>query len=176
MFSMWFTYIHCRATDVFSMGPPRDYVSILEAVIEREWRPRQSRKKGSAEYLLWTVVNLLRLREIVQEGVNKSSHPVQNTLLVTRSHKHMTIQWTVVHCRQQKPQNKMTVQWRAFEKQWTRTRLQQELKWPLIVKQWLFRYKINVKILSRWEYGYNYIYWECVNIEVETEENTKTTW
>jgi hypothetical protein len=26
VFSTWFAYIHCWATDVFSNGPPRDYV------------------------------------------------------------------------------------------------------------------------------------------------------
>jgi hypothetical protein len=28
-FSMWFAYIHCGATDVLSMGLPRDYISSL---------------------------------------------------------------------------------------------------------------------------------------------------
>jgi hypothetical protein len=27
MFSMWFAYIHCEATYVGSMGPPRDYIN-----------------------------------------------------------------------------------------------------------------------------------------------------
>jgi hypothetical protein len=26
VFSMWFAYIHCGATDMFSMDPPRDYI------------------------------------------------------------------------------------------------------------------------------------------------------
>jgi hypothetical protein len=30
LFSMWFAYIHCWATDIFSMDPPRDYVSGTE--------------------------------------------------------------------------------------------------------------------------------------------------
>jgi hypothetical protein len=30
LFYMWFAYIHCWATDVFSMGPPRDYISSTE--------------------------------------------------------------------------------------------------------------------------------------------------
>jgi hypothetical protein len=40
---MWFTYIHCWAMDVFSMGPPRGYISIpvvnqkSVVVREREW-------------------------------------------------------------------------------------------------------------------------------------------
>jgi hypothetical protein len=63
VFSMWFAYIHCWATDVFSVGPPRVYISRREPNqirIERERKkkknenedgtsPRQSRKKGSAE-------------------------------------------------------------------------------------------------------------------------------
>jgi hypothetical protein len=40
---MWFAYIHCWATDVFSVGSPRDYIrspvlnqkSVVER--EREW-------------------------------------------------------------------------------------------------------------------------------------------
>jgi hypothetical protein len=27
VFFVWFAYIHCWATDVSSMGPPRDYIS-----------------------------------------------------------------------------------------------------------------------------------------------------
>jgi hypothetical protein len=27
VFAMWFVYIHCGVTDVFSMDPTRDYVS-----------------------------------------------------------------------------------------------------------------------------------------------------
>jgi hypothetical protein len=27
VFSLWFAYIYCMAMDVFSMGPPRDYIS-----------------------------------------------------------------------------------------------------------------------------------------------------
>jgi hypothetical protein len=30
VFSVWFPYIHCWVTDVFSVGPPRDYVSKSE--------------------------------------------------------------------------------------------------------------------------------------------------
>jgi hypothetical protein len=30
MFSVWFAYIICGATDVFSAGPPRDYISDIE--------------------------------------------------------------------------------------------------------------------------------------------------
>jgi hypothetical protein len=35
---MWFTYIHGGAKDVFSTGPPRDYISQKPvAEREREW-------------------------------------------------------------------------------------------------------------------------------------------
>jgi hypothetical protein len=40
---MWFAYIHCWATDMFSMGPPQDYITgaelnqIREREQEREW-------------------------------------------------------------------------------------------------------------------------------------------
>jgi hypothetical protein len=43
VFSMWFAYIDRWATEVFSMGPPRDYISSpvvnLKSVVERgrEW-------------------------------------------------------------------------------------------------------------------------------------------
>jgi hypothetical protein len=40
VFSMWFAYINFWATDVFSMGPPRDYINSAvvnqKSVIERE--------------------------------------------------------------------------------------------------------------------------------------------
>jgi hypothetical protein len=43
VFSMWFACIHCWTTDVFSMDPPRDYISSSvvnqKTVVqrEREW-------------------------------------------------------------------------------------------------------------------------------------------
>jgi hypothetical protein len=57
VFSMWFAYIHFWAMDVFSMYPPRDYISGTEPKQMREREnenengasPQQSRKKGSAE-------------------------------------------------------------------------------------------------------------------------------
>jgi hypothetical protein len=61
VFSMWFAYIHCWATDVFSTGPPQDYtcspvinqkrVGETESQNENEngASPWQSRKKGLAE-------------------------------------------------------------------------------------------------------------------------------
>jgi hypothetical protein len=40
LFYMWFAYIHCWATDVFSMDPLRDYLSSpvvnQKSVVERE--------------------------------------------------------------------------------------------------------------------------------------------
>jgi hypothetical protein len=51
MLFMWFTYIHCWATDVFSMSPPRDYISSPVVEREREWS-ESSAVKGSAEDLL----------------------------------------------------------------------------------------------------------------------------
>jgi hypothetical protein len=40
VFPMWFEYIHCWATDVFSMDPPGDYISSpvvnQKSVVERE--------------------------------------------------------------------------------------------------------------------------------------------
>jgi hypothetical protein len=41
VFSMWFTYIHCWATDMFSMGPSQDYISGTE--------PNQIKKKTRVE-------------------------------------------------------------------------------------------------------------------------------
>jgi hypothetical protein len=45
MFSIWLAYIHCWATDVFSVGPPRDYIS--NPVVNQESAPCG----GGVEYL-----------------------------------------------------------------------------------------------------------------------------
>jgi hypothetical protein len=37
VFSMWFAYIHCWTTDVFSMGPSRDYISGTEPKDSKIW-------------------------------------------------------------------------------------------------------------------------------------------
>jgi hypothetical protein len=37
LFSVWFAYIHCWTTDVFSMDPPRDCISSPVVEREREW-------------------------------------------------------------------------------------------------------------------------------------------
>jgi hypothetical protein len=46
--------VHCYATDIFSMGPPRVYISSSAEVVvgQKGVSPRQSWKKGSAENLL----------------------------------------------------------------------------------------------------------------------------
>jgi hypothetical protein len=41
---MWFAYIHCWATHVFSMGPPRDYISGTE---QNKWAPPPRVEVGS---------------------------------------------------------------------------------------------------------------------------------
>jgi hypothetical protein len=65
VFSMWFAYIHCGATDVFSMAPPRDYISDTEPnQIIGNWEKEkenvtstlQSKNEGSAEDWLWVIV------------------------------------------------------------------------------------------------------------------------
>jgi hypothetical protein len=51
VFSMWLGYIHCWATDVFSMGPLRDYISSpvvnqkSVAEREREWSESSAAKE-----------------------------------------------------------------------------------------------------------------------------------
>jgi hypothetical protein len=67
---MWFAYIHCWATDVFSMDPSRDYVSSTGQTLIREnengARPRQLRKKGSAEDCLRVIVKKVSINPIIQ--------------------------------------------------------------------------------------------------------------
>jgi hypothetical protein len=81
--------IHCWATDVFSMGPPRDYISspvvnqkwVIEG--EGEWSESSvAKEEGFGWRSLVSYCNWLWLREIVQQGVNKSNHPTQNPLLL----------------------------------------------------------------------------------------------
>jgi hypothetical protein len=58
VFSMWFAYIHCRATDVFSMDPPRDYISSpvvnQKSVVEwkREWSESSVVKCSAEDWML----------------------------------------------------------------------------------------------------------------------------
>jgi hypothetical protein len=48
VFSMWFAYIHCCETHVFSTGPPRDYISGTEQTqMSRRTRTRMERLLGS---------------------------------------------------------------------------------------------------------------------------------
>jgi hypothetical protein len=59
-----------------SMGPPQDYISSpvvnQKSVVERK-RENENEDRASLRQ---------SLREIVQEGVNKSNHPIQNPLLL----------------------------------------------------------------------------------------------
>jgi hypothetical protein len=89
VFSVWFAYIHCWAADVFSMGPPRDYVSspvvnqkpVIER--EREWRESSAAKEERFGWrFIMSYCNRLCLREIVKKCVNKPNHPIQNPLLL----------------------------------------------------------------------------------------------
>jgi hypothetical protein len=89
VFSMWFAYIQCWATDVFSMDPFRDYISSpvvkQKSVVEREWEWCVSsavKEEGFGRRLTVSYWNWLWLRVIVQEGANKSNHPLQNPLLL----------------------------------------------------------------------------------------------
>jgi hypothetical protein len=82
VFSMWFAYIHCWTTDVFSRDQRRDYISTpvvnQRSVVEREREWRQTStvtEQGSVEDWLW-------LRETVEESVNTPNHPIQNALLL----------------------------------------------------------------------------------------------
>jgi hypothetical protein len=52
VFSMWFAYIHCWATDVFPIVPPQDYIS--SPVVEREGS--MGRVLGSQERRGWLKV------------------------------------------------------------------------------------------------------------------------
>jgi hypothetical protein len=48
VFSMWIAYIHCWATEVSSMGPPRDYISGTEQnQVSGRTRTRTERVLGS---------------------------------------------------------------------------------------------------------------------------------
>jgi hypothetical protein len=79
VFSM-FAYIHCWETDVF-YGPPR--VVNLKSVVDREWSESSAvKEEGFGWRLIVSYCNWLWLREIVQESVNKSKHPIQNPLLL----------------------------------------------------------------------------------------------
>jgi hypothetical protein len=46
VFPMWFAYIHCWATDVFSMDPPRDYISGTEQIQRRTRMERVLGRQG----------------------------------------------------------------------------------------------------------------------------------
>jgi hypothetical protein len=74
---------------VFSMDPPRDYVSIQVvnqksvAEWEQEWGESLAvEEEGFGWRLIVSYCNWLWLRVIVKEAVNKSNHPIQNPLLL----------------------------------------------------------------------------------------------
>jgi hypothetical protein len=71
------------------MDPPRVYISSpvvnQEPVLEQEPRKGESsavQEEGFGWRLIVSYCNLLWLREIVQEDVNKSNHPIHSTLLL----------------------------------------------------------------------------------------------
>jgi hypothetical protein len=46
VFSMWFAYIHCWATDAFSMDPRRDCISGTEQIKKvQEWNKSSAHKE-----------------------------------------------------------------------------------------------------------------------------------
>jgi hypothetical protein len=74
---------------VLSMDTPQDYISSpvvnQKSVVEREreWGESSAVKaEGFGWRLIVSYCNWLWLREIVQEGVNKSNHLIQNPLLL----------------------------------------------------------------------------------------------
>jgi hypothetical protein len=48
VFSMWFAYIHCGATDVFSMDPPRDHMRGTELNQIRIKKERERENESGA--------------------------------------------------------------------------------------------------------------------------------
>jgi hypothetical protein len=76
--------------DVFSMGPPREHICSpvvnQKSVVEREQEWSESSAVKEKE-LGWRFIvsscNWLWLREIVQEGVNKSNHPIQKPVIIS---------------------------------------------------------------------------------------------
>jgi hypothetical protein len=87
--SIWFTYIHCWAKDVFSMVSSRDYISNPDvnqkSVVEREreWSESSAvKEEGFGWRLIVSYCNWLWLRVIVKEAVNKSNHSIQHLLLL----------------------------------------------------------------------------------------------
>jgi hypothetical protein len=71
------------------MDPPRDYTnspvvnqkSVVE--LQRQWGESSAvKEEGFGWKLIVIFSNWLWLREIVQEGVNKSNSPIQNPLLL----------------------------------------------------------------------------------------------
>jgi hypothetical protein len=77
-------------TDVFSMDPPRDYISspivnqnqISHSGREDSRRMRENENGVLGSHWLLSSCNWLWLRVIVKEAVNKSNYPIKNPLLL----------------------------------------------------------------------------------------------
>jgi hypothetical protein len=76
VFSMRFSYIHCGATNMFSLGPPRDCISSpvvnQKSVVqwEREWsKSSADKEEGFGWRLIVSYCNELWLREIVKKAL-----------------------------------------------------------------------------------------------------------
>jgi hypothetical protein len=76
---------------MFSMSPPRDYITTRSPVLnqkwvvegEREWSESSAvKEEGFGWRSIVSYCNRLWLREIVTESVNKSNHPIKNPLLL----------------------------------------------------------------------------------------------
>jgi hypothetical protein len=90
---MWFTYIHCWATDVFSKGPLQDYISgtdVNQIRMRDNWERERMRMERvlssqgrSFRLKIVSFCNCLWLREILQEAVNKSNRPIQNPVIIS---------------------------------------------------------------------------------------------
>jgi hypothetical protein len=65
--------------------------SVVEREREREWIESSAvKEEGFGWRFIVSYCNWLWLREIVKEGANKSSHPIQSNYW-SRNHKHVTI-------------------------------------------------------------------------------------
>jgi hypothetical protein len=72
VFSMWFAYIHCWATDVFSMRPPRDCISKRAPALQQETAQSVQAPHVSSQPL----DNMLRVVTVVQQIMTEFSGAV----------------------------------------------------------------------------------------------------
>jgi hypothetical protein len=90
VFSMWFAYIHCWATNVFSMSSSRDYISSTEQnQTSRRTRTRVERVLGS--HLLWAVVIDCDYEWLYKNLFINPTIQSKTRYYSSRSHKHVTI-------------------------------------------------------------------------------------